>query len=146
MHLQWAHWDCSCTINVAKFDLCFPAGWAKHWQLLSSCVTNFRPTKFAFGLGRLDCQWSSPRIPTIRGMWHVATRRTCDLLPELNYVPNEISQTAGTLPVQLEGRLGIEGESSGVCIDFDLVIWFIKKFQIEHCWCFMPVMNITKCS
>lgn len=63
----------------------------------------------------------------------MATRRTCDLLPQLNYVPNEISHTAGTLPVQLEGRLGIEGESSGVCIDFDLVIWFIKKFQIEHC-------------
>lgn len=29
--------------------------------------------------------------------------------------------------------LGSEGEGSSVCIDFDLVIWFIKKFQIEPC-------------
>lgn len=61
----------------------------------------------------------------------MATRRTCDLLPELNYVPNEISHTAGTLPGQRDGRKW--GEGSGVCIDFDLVIWFIKKFQIEPC-------------
>lgn len=36
----------------------------------------------------------------------MATRRTCDLLPELNYVPNEISHTAGTLPGQCDKDWG----------------------------------------
>lgn len=41
------------------------------------------------------------------------------------------------LAIQLAPFLGSVrenwGEGSGVCIDFDLVIWFIKKFQIEPC-------------
>lgn len=44
-----------CTPRLLVYHICmlpnsicvFPAGWANHWQLLSGCVTNFRPTKFA---------------------------------------------------------------------------------------------------
>lgn len=101
------------------------------------------------GLGRLDCQWS-PRIPTIRNMWHVATRRTCDLLPELNYVPNEISHTAGTLPGQRDGDWGEVERAQAYAL---ILIWSfgsLKSFRLSlvdvscQLWILQNVQKVSK--
>lgn len=76
-----------CTPRLLVYHICmlpnsicvFPAGWANHWQLLSGCVTNFRPTKFArFRQTRLSMEPTNSHNPrhVARGneahMWFIA--------------------------------------------------------------------------